>query len=58
MQLKELRYHYITAKSELMYQGRQSEVATRAGHYGLRETMHPPYKIMYTGKAINTKKEK
>jgi len=46
-ELKELRYEYITTKSILMFQGRQSEISKRAGELGLKEAKLPPYKILY-----------
>ena len=48
-ELAEYRYHYITAKAALMFQGRQSEISKRAINQGLKETMHPPFKIFYSG---------
>jgi hypothetical protein len=56
-ELKELRYQYITTKSALMFQGRQSEIAKRALEYGLRETTMPPYKILYSGESLKLKNE-
>ncbi|MBP6977590.1 MAG: FtsL-like putative cell division protein [Bacteroidales bacterium] len=44
-QMNELRYHYITSKSELMSVGRQSTVALRLKETGLRETTVPPIKL-------------
>jgi len=54
-ELKELRYQYITTKSVLMFQGRQSEIAKRAQLLGLKETTMPPYKILYSGDALKSK---
>jgi hypothetical protein len=56
-ELKELRYQYITTKSNLMFLGRQSEISKQAVTYGLRETTMPPYKILYSGEALNPPKE-
>ena len=56
-ELKELRYQYITTKSILMFQGRQSQISKRALVYGLKETTMPPYKILYSGEALNSKKQ-
>ncbi|MEI7981185.1 MAG: FtsL-like putative cell division protein [Bacteroidota bacterium] len=56
-ELKELRYQYITNKSVLMFRCRQSEISKQAFTYGLKETMLPPYKILYSGATIKTKKE-
>jgi len=54
--LKELRYQFITTKSDLMFQSRQSEISKRAQEYGLKETSLPPYKILYSGKKQVKKK--
>jgi hypothetical protein len=54
-ELKELRYQYITTKSILMFQGRQSEIAKRAMVHGLKQTTMPPYKILYSGEALKPK---
>ena len=43
--LKELRYEYITAKSELMNYSRQSEIAKRLFETGVKESTVPPIKI-------------
>ena len=51
-ELKELRFQYITTKSVLMFQGRQSEIAKRALVHGLKETTMPPYKILYSGEML------
>lgn len=56
-ELKELRYQYITTKSVLMFRSRQSEISRQAMVYGLKETMLPPYKILYSGRSIKTKQE-
>ena len=55
-ELKELRYKYISTKSELMFQSRQSEISRRAAVYGLKEVLLPPYKILYAGKKAEKKK--
>ena len=55
--LKELRYQYITTKSVLMFQGRQSEILKRAMTHGLKASTLPPYKILYSGESIKSKKE-
>jgi cell division protein FtsL len=44
-QMDELRYHYITSKSELMSVGRQSEVVLRLRDTGLKEAVVPPVKL-------------
>ncbi len=56
-ELKELRYEYITTKSILMFQGRQSEISKRAVTLGLKEAKMPPYKILYSGESLLKKKE-
>lgn len=48
-ELRELRYQYITTKSNLMYLSKQSEIEGRARLIGLTETKVPPYKIFYSG---------
>lgn len=53
-ELKELRYHYITAKAALMFEGRQSVISARAIKSGLNETSLPPYKILYSPEALKT----
>jgi len=55
-ELKELRYKYISTKSELMFQSRQSEISRRAAVYGLKEVSLPPYKILYQGKKADKTK--
>jgi hypothetical protein len=56
VELKELRYGYITTKSILMFQGRQSEISKRAIIQGLREAKMPPFKILYSGETLKAKK--
>ena len=56
-ELKELRYQYITTKSALMFQGRQSEISKRALGHGLKETTRPPYKILYSAEMLNQKRK-
>ncbi|MCD4679776.1 MAG: hypothetical protein K8S00_05250 [Bacteroidales bacterium] len=41
-ELKELRYEHIAAKSELMFQSKQSEVAKNLEVIGLKESTTPP----------------
>ncbi|MFC2101931.1 FtsL-like putative cell division protein [Bacteroidota bacterium] len=57
VELKELRYQYISTKSNLMYLSKQSEIARRARMLGLTETKVPPYKIFYSGLAQSAEKE-
>ncbi|MBL7138060.1 MAG: hypothetical protein ISS17_04730 [Bacteroidales bacterium] len=58
LELKELRYQYITTKSTLMFLSKQSEIAGRAKQLGLTETKVPPYKIFYSGLAQSATTEK
>ena len=44
--LKELRYEYITTKSELMNQSQQSEVAKRLKDINIKESRVPPVKVI------------
>lgn len=48
-EIKELRWEYMTTKSELMYKSNQSEVAKRVESMGLTESVIPPHKIIITG---------
>lgn len=45
MNLKELRSAHITAKFDLMFKSRQSEVANAVEGMGLKESTTPPRKI-------------
>ena len=44
--IKELRWTYMTSKSELMYKSKQSEVAKMVNTMGLKELTKPPFKIV------------
>jgi ABC-type transport system involved in cytochrome bd biosynthesis fused ATPase/permease subunit len=44
--LKELRYEYITTKSEMMNQSQQSEVAKRLKNINIKESRVPPVKVI------------
>ena len=44
--LKEYRYEYITTRSELMHQSRQSVVATRLSDTKIKESRVPPVKVI------------
>ncbi len=44
-QLKQLRWHYINEKSELMFMTKESELAKRAVNQGLDVLNMPPSKI-------------
>jgi Bacteriodetes cell division protein (FtsL-like) len=45
-ELKELRYKFITKKSELMYLSNQSQVAKKLAQSGIKESRVPPEKII------------
>ena len=45
-QIKELRWDYMTSKSELMYNSKQTEVARKVADLELKELVEPPYKIV------------
>ncbi|MDZ7743832.1 MAG: FtsL-like putative cell division protein [Bacteroidota bacterium] len=47
-ELKELRYEYITTKSELMYLSNQSQLAKKLAPVGIKESRVPPEKIVIT----------
>jgi hypothetical protein len=44
-ELKELRYEYISVKSEMMHATRQSEIAKQLKSKGIKESTVPPGKI-------------
>mgnify|MGYP000150308000 CR=1 FL=1 len=44
-ELKQLRWMYMTSKSELMFKSKQSEVAKMVEELGLEESVKAPYKI-------------
>jgi hypothetical protein len=44
-ELKELQYEYKTVKSELMFMSKESEVAKAVAPMGLKELIHPPYRL-------------
>lgn len=44
--LKELRYEYITTRSELMHQSQQSEVANKLKNTQIKESRVPPVKVI------------
>ena len=45
-ELKELRYEYISVKSEMMHASRQSEIAKQLSSKGIKESTVPPGKIV------------
>jgi hypothetical protein len=53
--LKELRYEYITTRSELMRQSQQSEVALKLTNTAIKESRVPPVKVII--KEENTKND-
>ena len=55
IEMKELRFQYISSKSELMYYGKQTEIAKRVLPAGLKETKIPPFKIFYAKDSLKTK---
>lgn len=44
-EIKELRWNYMTSKSNLMLKSKQSEIAKEVEKIGLKELTVPPYKI-------------
>ncbi len=52
-ELKELRYEYITSKSNLMNVSKQSEITRRLLGSGVKESVVPPYKIFIELKEDN-----
>lgn len=44
-ELKELRWMYMTTKSDLMFKSKQSEVASMVEDLGLEESVKAPFKI-------------
>lgn len=44
-EIKELRWNYMTSKSNLMLKSKQSEVAEMVEQLGLKELTTPPHKI-------------
>ncbi len=44
-QNEELRYSYITTKSDLMFHSKQSEVAIKLQNSGIKESLVPPVKL-------------
>jgi hypothetical protein len=45
-ELKELRYEYITTRSELMHESQQSEVAIKLRGTEIKESRVPPVKVI------------
>lgn len=44
--VEDLRADFTTRKADVMFAGKQSEVARRVKTLGLRESSKPPYKII------------
>jgi hypothetical protein len=44
-EVEDLRADFTTLKSDLMFASKQSEVARRVKSFGLKESLHPPYKV-------------
>lgn len=45
-QLEELRFEYITTKSNLMFESKQSEVAYKLANSQIKESTTPPIKLI------------
>lgn len=45
-ELKELRYEFVSTRSALMYESKQSQVAKRLEETGVEESRVPPVKIL------------
>ena len=56
-ELKELRSEYISGKSDLMYSSKQSNVALKAAHLGVKESLAPPRKIIISQKELTINQE-
>ena len=48
-EIEELRFEYITTKSDLMFHSKQSEVADKLKNSGIKESLVPPEKLIITG---------
>ncbi|PKP51124.1 MAG: hypothetical protein CVT95_01595 [Bacteroidetes bacterium HGW-Bacteroidetes-12] len=51
-ELKELRSEYITIKSDLNYESKQSQVASKSELFGVKESTIPPTKIIVSAKEL------
>lgn len=49
-QNEELRFAYITTKSDLMFHSKQSEVAVKLKNSGIKESLVPPVKLYVKAK--------
>lgn len=45
-EIKELRWEYMSVKSDLMYKSKRSELENELAIYGLKPLSQPPYKIV------------
>lgn len=46
VEVEDLRADYTTRKADLMFAGKQSELAKKVKPLGLKESLDPPYKIV------------
>lgn len=46
VEVEDLRADYTTRKADLMFAGKQSELAKKVKPLGLKESLNPPYKIV------------
>ena len=53
-EMKEIKFHYISSRSELMFHSRQTEIAKRVIKTGLHASPVPPYKIFYDKDTLKT----
>lgn len=51
-ELKELRSEYITTKSDLNFNSKQSQVAEKTERLGVKESVFPPNKIIVTDREM------
>lgn len=52
-EIKDLRDEYISTKSQLMYSTKMSEVARKLQSRGIKEPIHPPFKLKISEKEGN-----
>jgi Bacteriodetes cell division protein (FtsL-like) len=45
-EVEDLRADYTTLKADVMFASKQSEVARRVKELGLKESVHPPFKVV------------
>jgi hypothetical protein len=51
-ELKELEYEYKTAKGEIMFRSKQSELSKAVAPMGLKEAQDPPFKLVDSLKTV------